>query len=103
MLFMTDFMYMYPEWQLLEYVQQPDNKMKPVYNYNFEYRGALSEALRIGGKLGREGVAHRDDLFYEFPLTSKFIGPEYNIERSEKDYIIVDLIIDLWTSFSATG
>ena len=103
MLILTDFMYIYPEWQLIEYVQQPDNKMKPVYNYNFEYRGALSQALRLGGKLGREGVAHRDDLFYEFPLTSKVIGPQYNIQRTEKDYKIVNLIIDLWTSFSATG
>ena len=103
MLLMTDFMYMYPEWQLLEYVQQPDNKMKPVYNYNFDYRGALSQALRIGGKLGRDGVAHRDDLFYVFPITSKDIGQQYNIQRTEKDYTIVHLIIDLWTSFSATG
>ena len=103
MLILTDFMYMYPEWQLLEYVQQPDNKMEPVYNYNFDYRGALSEALRLSGELGRDGVAHRDDLFYVFPLTSEVIGPEYKIQRSEKDYTIVNLIIDLWTSFSATG
>ncbi|XP_076663588.1 uncharacterized protein LOC143366404 [Andrena cerasifolii] len=103
MLFMTDFMYMYPEWQLLEYVQQPDNKMKPVYNYNFDYRGALSEALRIGGKYGKEDAAHGDELFYIFPLTSKVIGPQYNIQRTEKDYIIVNFIIESWATFSATG
>lgn len=98
----SDCLYKYPHSEFQDTMSQthPDT----FYVYDFRYRGNLSFALGLGGKLGTCGVAHGDDHFYLFPLNGSFIGPQYsNLQLTEKDDTIIDVVIDLWTSFSSTG
>ncbi|XP_054014891.1 carboxylic ester hydrolase-like [Hylaeus anthracinus] len=94
----SDYFYTYPTLQLLEKLKSIKKEL--LFTYIFDYHGKITKSLRYSGELAKTGVAHEDDLFYLFPETSKEIGPQYNIERSENDYKMVDIMIDLWTSFA---
>ncbi|XP_043257842.1 esterase E4-like isoform X2 [Colletes gigas] len=96
--FATDFFYIFPQIQLVESMKTL--KKTPFYSYQFNYHGALSYALLFGGEFAKHGIAQGDDLFYLFPLSSKSIGAKFNIERTKDDFKVIDLLIDLWTSFA---
>lgn len=97
--FATDFSYLFPWLQILTYLQQ--NEPNISYPYQFDYRGTISPAMIFGGELGKTGVGHGSDLYSEFPKSGAYIAPEYSsLTRSEKDYEIVEIFIDLWESFA---
>ncbi|XP_076639796.1 carboxylic ester hydrolase-like [Colletes latitarsis] len=94
----TDFFYSFPQIQLVESMK--NLKKTYFYSYQFNYHGALSYSLLFDGEFAKHGIAHGDDLFYLYQLTSKSIGAKFNIERTKDDLKIVGLLIDLWTSFA---
>ncbi|XP_076248285.1 juvenile hormone esterase-like [Calliopsis andreniformis] len=98
-LLVSDCFRFFPTSQFLDYLQEIQEES--VYVYSFQYRGNLSYAIPLGGLLEKCGVVPGDDLLYMFPPPPEVTGSaQSNIERSENDSKMIELITDLWTSFS---
>ncbi|XP_076643315.1 juvenile hormone esterase-like [Halictus rubicundus] len=94
----SDLFYEYTLRQFLEYLK----KIEPnrSYVYQFDYHGTITATLSFPGELGKTGVGHGSDIYSEFPTSGADIGPQFaHLNRTRKDYEIVDIFIDLWTSF----
>ncbi|XP_046737844.1 carboxylesterase 4A-like [Diprion similis] len=76
---------------------------RPQYLYRFEYEGTFKFSyLYAGHRVNNYGVAHGDELLYLFPARSSYFGPpEY--KKNENDWKMVDMMVELWTSFATTG
>lgn len=95
----TDFFYVFPTLQINKYLQSIEPNRS--YTYVFDYHGTITPTLTFPGQLGKTGVGHGAEVYSEFPLSGALIGPEYgSLKRSEKDYKVVDIFIDLWTTFA---
>ncbi|XP_066594687.1 carboxylic ester hydrolase-like [Prorops nasuta] len=100
--FMTDAFFIYPEMVMMDWVSKVNTK--PCYYYSFEYRGALSSTIpELNGKNIDIGVDHADELFYLFYQDDKAIHLPKNITMSNDDMHMIDVIVDLWTSFVTNG
>ncbi|XP_046751717.1 esterase E4-like [Diprion similis] len=95
----SDVFFFYPLYVALR--QQSTTAVNPQYFYNFDYRGELSHSNKYGGTMVNYGVSHSDDLIYIFPNTLKFSS--LNKTRSKKDFEMVDIMVELWTSFAIEG
>lgn len=69
---------------------------QPFFSYVFGYRGEGNQISMNDGIKENIGVTHADDLLYLFHFEAQ--GP-----LDETDEYIVDLMVDLWTSFATTG
>ncbi|XP_046609673.1 esterase E4-like [Neodiprion virginianus] len=75
----------------------------PQYFCSFNYRGTVSYSYFFsGGDTVNMGVAHGDELLYLLPGPKSQFGPP-GYEFSEADWKMVDTMVQLWTSFAATG
>lgn len=85
-------------------VQQHLNRAKnPVYLFSFEYRGTASYSYFFsGGSTKNLGVAHADELLYLIPGPKAMFGPP-GYENSDADWIMVEKMVQLWTSFAING
>lgn len=80
-------------------LQQMENDF---YYYSFNYRGTISKTTELVGHNEDVGVTHGDDLIYLFPTTPAQLGyPELQISSS--DEVIIDILVDFWTSFAVNG
>lgn len=68
----------------------------PVYFFLFSYRGETSYFQMEYGLKENIGVTHADDLLYLFAGTH----PRFT---SKSDNYIIDVMIDLWSSFAING
>ena len=69
----------------------------PNYMYSFGYRGKTN-LLSLEFNITEDfGICHAEELLYLFPK-----GAPKGV-LSEFDEKVVDIIVDLWTSFSKTG
>ncbi|XP_046751474.1 esterase E4-like [Diprion similis] len=96
---LSDAAFFYPLYNAIR--QQSVKTVNPQYLYNFDYRGTLHWSFEYGGTTVDYGVTHGDDLVYLFPSSATF--DMYNKTRSEKDFKMVDIMIELWTSFAIKG
>ncbi|XP_046740690.1 esterase E4-like [Diprion similis] len=96
---LTEIIFHYPAYDALQ--QQFATNVNPQYFYNFDYRGALSMSYVYSGTTVDYGVAHGDDLIHLFPRTQTFSS--FNETRSKEDYEMVDIMVELWTSFAIEG
>ncbi|XP_051164616.1 juvenile hormone esterase-like [Leptopilina boulardi] len=92
--FAGDSQFMYPVAILSEKISKFGKK--PVYLYMFGYRGESSYTNVDYGIDENVGVHHADDLFYLF-------SGEHSKSITDKDKYIIDLMVDLWTSFAING
>lgn len=72
------------------------------YFYNFGYRGTYSYTNLTVGNNDNFGVSHTDELNYLFPI----IPEEFNLKTgnyTKNDEFMIDVMVDLWTSFATTG
>ncbi|XP_046737847.1 juvenile hormone esterase-like [Diprion similis] len=76
---------------------------QPQYLYSFEYEGTLKYSYNFsGGDVKNYGVTHGDDILYLFRSRHPYFGPpEY--QHNENDWKMVDIMVELWTSFATTG
>ncbi|XP_046628117.1 juvenile hormone esterase-like [Neodiprion virginianus] len=95
----TDVYFLYPTYDALR--QQFSTSVNPQYFYIFDYRGVLSYTYQLTGNTVDYGVTHGDDLVYLFPNSELFSS--LNETRSEKDYEMVNIMVELWTSFAIEG
>ena len=78
------------------------NMKNPIYFYSFGYRGTFSGTSTATGDNKNVGVSHADDLIYLFPTSpKKFKMP--GLKMTAKDKSVIDLMVDLWTSFAING
>ncbi|XP_046493230.1 esterase E4-like isoform X1 [Neodiprion pinetum] len=89
----SDVYFNYPAYDALR--QQFATAVNPQYFYTFDYRGALSLSYAYGGTKSYCGVPHGEELLYLFPNN--------NETRSKKDYEMVNVMLELWTSFAIHG
>ncbi|XP_044261769.1 venom carboxylesterase-6-like [Tribolium madens] len=68
----------------------------PVYSYFFEYRGAHSRSESRTGTNKNFGAAHGDDTAYVFKTT-------VDTASTEGDRKMVELLVDIFTSFAKNG
>ncbi|XP_015521630.2 bile salt-activated lipase-like [Neodiprion lecontei] len=68
---------------------------------SFEYRGRFSFNYD-GGLPANYGVTHANDLLYLLPGPKSWYGPA-DWEYNDADWKMVDTMVQLWTSFAATG
>ena len=74
----------------------------PIYFYSFAYRGTFSGTSKALGDNRNIGVSHGDELIYLFPMSPKiFKTPELKMTATDKS--VIDLMVDLWTSFAING
>lgn len=74
------------------------------YVYSFEYRGTFSFTSNALRKNSNIGVCHTDELTYLFPSEPRTFGLENsNLNLSSTDEIMIDTMVDLWTSFAING
>ncbi|XP_033228892.1 uncharacterized protein LOC117180505 [Belonocnema kinseyi] len=98
--FMTDAFFLYPQVKLLE--RSAKTMQNPFYSYSFGYRGTFSKSSIILGNNRNIGVSHADELIYFFPINSTNFGLP-NLCLSQADESMIDLMVDLWTSFAING
>ena len=83
---MSDGGFFYPQLSSLD--KTATFAKNPFYLYSFGYHGDMM------GSSQNIGVSHGEDIFYIFP------GPS---AVSKADNEIVDLMVDLWTTFAENG
>ncbi|XP_068989555.1 juvenile hormone esterase-like isoform X1 [Neodiprion pinetum] len=93
-----DFFY-YPVYEAFQ--KQLELAVNPQYLYIFNYRGTFSNSYLETDSTANYGTAHSDDLIYLFPSEAKFSG--INKTMSIMDYQMVDIMVELWTSFAING
>ncbi|XP_033222098.1 esterase FE4-like [Belonocnema kinseyi] len=89
-----DTQFIYPNSLLIDKMAEVSEKT--FYSYVFGYRGEENQISLNNGEKENIGVTHADDLLYLFH--SKARDP-----LNENDEYIVDVMVDLWTSFATTG
>ncbi|XP_033227859.1 esterase FE4-like isoform X2 [Belonocnema kinseyi] len=68
----------------------------PVFYYMFNYRGSANY-ITLETKVKRNiGVVHGDELLYLFPILP-------SSDLTEDDKFVIDIMVDLWTSFATNG
>ncbi|XP_076279075.1 uncharacterized protein LOC143208489 [Lasioglossum baleicum] len=95
----TDFFYVFQTLQFTKYLQriEPDTS----YAYLFDYLGTITSAMNFPGKLSKTLVGHGSEIFSEFPTSGAYIDPKYSsLKPSGKDYKMIEIFTDLWTSFA---
>ncbi|XP_046753950.1 esterase E4-like [Diprion similis] len=75
----------------------------PQYFYAFNYRGTWSNTYVYGKTLVDYGVAHADEVNYIFPRIDYNIVLALNKTINEKDRQMMDIMVQLWTSFAIHG
>lgn len=99
-LLMGDVFFYYPAYNALK--QQHALAVNPQYFYTFNYVGSLSYTFDSTGVVStNHPVTHSDDLLYLF--SSPAWTSKYDVNRSESDYLMVDTMVELWTSFAING
>ena len=78
------------------------NMTNSIYFYSFGYRGTFSVTSIDIGDNRNVGVAHSDELIYLFPTPIDQFGVQ-NLTYTATDESVIDLMVDLWTSFSING
>lgn len=68
----------------------------PFYIYSFNYRGNESVVSLENGIKGNIGVTHGEELLYHFPRIPLS-------ETAKVDQRMIDIMVDLWTSFAISG
>lgn len=97
--FISDAFFFYPQLKMLRTVTP---KMKNFnYFYNFGYRGTFGFTNVTTGNNKNIGVSHTDELNYLFKSYPQDFGLKSNYTK--KDEFIIDVMIDLWTSFAING
>ena len=66
----------------------------PFYLYLFNFRGNESVVSLENGIKENIGVTHGEELLYHFPKVS---------DATKVDQEMIDLMVDLWTSFAING
>lgn len=96
----TDKYFFHPLLQVLR--NRVKNTLHPLYFYQFNYRGTFSFSSLVTGNEIDYGVAHGDELVYLFSpsVLGKSAG---DASMSENDLKVVKAMVELWTSFAATG
>lgn len=101
-LLVTEFFYSFTTDQCRHYLQKTESSS--VFSYIFDYHGTITPTLPFEGELRERGCGHGADLLSIFPISGAYIGPQYSsLKRSENDYKIIDICVDLWTSFAKDG
>lgn len=78
-------------------------KMKnSAYLFNFGYRGTFSMTNVTTGSNENIGVCHTDEMNYLFPSYPEDFGLK-SANYTKKDESIIDIMVDLWTSFAING
>ena len=98
--FMTDTFFIYPQSKFMESAAKM--MISPFYVYSFGYRGTFSRSSIVLGNNRNIGVSHTDELIYLFPKNSTIFGLP-NLSSSKADESMIDLMVDLWTSFAING
>ncbi|XP_051167921.1 uncharacterized protein LOC127285784 [Leptopilina boulardi] len=88
-------MFLYPDEILMNKLAKVTET--PFYRYKFGYRGTMNRIYLAFGLKENFGVGHSNELLYLFNYGSLF----NNI--SQHDEHIVNVMIDLWTSFAIVG
>ncbi|KAK0094083.1 hypothetical protein PV326_011852 [Microctonus aethiopoides] len=96
-----DVSFIFPEILQLQLVNE--RIKSPCYLYSFEYRGKYSKTSSVLNNNVDIGVTHTDDLIYLFPSPPYLFNISTPVELSQLDNRMVDILIDLWTSFASTG
>lgn len=97
---MSDVSIIFPQVLQLQLVDQRTNSSS--YFYSFEYRGTFSKTSVIMKNNINLGVTHADELIYLFPSDPTYFGyPE--LVMSDADQQMIDIMVDLWTSFAING
>ena len=68
----------------------------PLYLFSFGYRANESLVFLENGLRGNIGVTHAEELLYLFP----YVPSEKTKNVNQK---VIDLMVDLWTSFAING
>lgn len=92
--FVSDCRFNYPQVMLIENMKKFIKS--PFYLYLFNYRGNESVVSLENGIKGNVGVTHGEELLYHFakvPLS----------EAAKVDQRMIDIMVDLWTSFAING
>ncbi|XP_033228941.1 esterase FE4-like [Belonocnema kinseyi] len=92
--FAGDSQFIFPNWILLE--KMAKIAKSPIYSYLFDYHGQTSYAEIDYDIKNNIGVNHADELLYIF-------SGVYSPLASRNDNYIIDLMVDLWTSFAING
>ncbi|XP_046750571.1 esterase E4-like [Diprion similis] len=96
-----DGMFRYPAYDAL--LQQHSVAKNPQYFYTFSYHGTFSNTYLDYNTTADLGVTHGDDTFYIFDPELQFAGRNFNKSTTKKDLEIVDIMVQLWTSFATNG
>ena len=91
--FVSDSGFFYPELLLVEKMAKVAKS--PSYFYSFEYEGNMT-MYSEDYKNQVKGVPHAAELYYLFPRS-------YPRPLSKNDENVIDIMIDLWTSFAING
>lgn len=68
----------------------------PLYLFLFGYRGNESLVILQNGIRENVGVIHAEELLYLFPYVP--------LEKTKNvDQKVIDLMVDMWTSFAING
>lgn len=96
--FLSDALFNYPE---VIFLEKAEKKIKsPIYWYFFNYEGSRSHTHIQTGNHVKEGVCHGDELFYLFPINP---SASEKISNVKADGDMIDIMVDLWTSFAIHG
>ncbi|XP_015520819.2 esterase E4-like isoform X1 [Neodiprion lecontei] len=96
-----DGMFRYPAYDAL--LQQNSMAKNPQYFYTFNYRGTFSNTYLHHNTTKELGVAHGDETFYIFAPEPQFARLNLNKTTTRRDLEIVDIMVQLWTSFATNG
>ena len=92
--FGSDTLMFYPQIILLD--KMVKTVKSPIYFYSFGYRGDIALIMMDFNITKNIGVGHAEELIYLFPKGIQGGFPK-------KDEKILNLMVDLWTSFAANG
>lgn len=76
------------------------NQTSPVFYYYFAYRGSVSFSSIFGDPVKDYGVSHADELQYLFPVGEQLFP---DVQLSEKDQEMIDVMTSLWYNFAYSG
>ena len=73
-----------------------------AFFYSFGYRGSYSVTNKETGDNSNIGVSNADELLYLFNKFSTHNGsPTVNLTKQDES--MIDIMVDLWTSFAING
>ncbi|XP_033227860.1 pyrethroid hydrolase Ces2a-like isoform X3 [Belonocnema kinseyi] len=92
--FISDSGFLYPQIAVVDKLAKISKN--PVFYYMFNYRGSANY-ITLETKVKRNiGVVHGDELLYLFPILP-------SSDLTEDDKFVIDIMVDLWTSFATNG